>query len=419
MSSRGYHRQNKPLKGILWIVLCCIISTYFSSAVVAQSFEFKGKRQKQTINFLKVKNLIIIPVYINEKGPYNFLLDTGVGQMIITDTAFLRTLNVKTFKRIRLQGYGIGEEIDALLTREVYARVGKATIKNIPTAIFKNDIFDLSSYLGTKIHGIIGYYFFYSFVVRINYATDKLTLYKPGSAIRKKGTAIPLKIKNGKPYLEADITLQNLKTRVNLLVDNGSSHPLMLESLKGAAFPLPAVTIPANLGVGLNGEIYGMMGRIDCIQTNAFSFEHILSGFPDFKADRLSIEGNQRNGTIGADVLNHFLVTFDYRNELLYLQKTSNYKAEFNHDMAGIEIYVRQGKTNHYFISRIEPGSPAEEAGLLKDDEILTINFRDIDSYSLNNLSEIFREKDGNAMIMEVGRRGAKVVAIFRLKKRI
>ena len=34
-----------------------------------------------------IRNLFVIPVFINDDGPYNFVLDTGSGLTLITDSA--------------------------------------------------------------------------------------------------------------------------------------------------------------------------------------------------------------------------------------------------------------------------------------------------------------------------------------------
>lgn len=404
--------------GMITGILILLLNT--AGTGYAQKFLFSGKAKKDALDFIQVKNLIIIPLYINDKGPYNFLLDTGVGQMIITDTSFLSKLDMRQSKIVKVQGYGLGDEIEAVLTRNVTARVGKATISNVPTAIFKEDIFDLSSYLGVKIYGILGYYFFNSFVVKINYETSRLTFYAPDSTLKKKGTKIPVQILNGKPYMYAEINSPTLPdTKVRLLVDNGSSHPLMLEALNNAPFPLPPVRIPANLGVGINGEIRGAMGRVTKLKIEDFIFDNVLAGFPYYDAKRNIIEGNSRNGTIGGDVLKHFLVTFDYQNDALYLKKTRSFKKKFEHDMSGMELYAKQDKFNSFYIGRVEPGSSAEEAGLKTGDEIVSINFRDVESYSLNDLTELFREGDGRQLIAQVLRNGEHLIVVITLRRRI
>lgn len=395
---------------LIGIVLAC-------SAASAQKFEFEGKRRKDAIDFIQVKNLIIVPLYINEKGPYHFLLDTGVGQMIITDTTFLKTFNIQQYKTVKIQGYGLGEEIEAVLTRELTVKLGNAVIHNIPTAIFREDIFDLSSYLGVQIYGILGYYFFNSFIVKINYDTNRLSYYSTKKELKIKGTKVPIQIVNGKPYLYAAIQLPSVPPiSSKLLVDNGSSHPLMLEALENKAFPLPHKTIKANLGVGINGEIIGVMGRISHLTIQNFTFKEVLAGFPEYNEKRNNIEGNDRNGSLGADVLKHFQVTFDYEDGAMYLKKSRNFKKEFEHDMSGMELYTKQDR---FFIGRIEPGSPADEAKLHTEDEILSLDFKKTQSYTLNELTEMLMVQDGRHVIVEVQRKDVQFVVVMKLKRRI
>ena len=408
------------LKTILCLSVVYITSVQFLLPVQAQQFELPGKRKKEVINFTKVKNLIVIPVYINEKGPYNFLLDTGVGQMIITDTTFLKEIDLTNHKTYKIQGYGLGTEIEAILVRSINARVGRASIKNIPTAIFKHDIFDLSSYLGIKIHGILGYFFFRSFTVKINYASNKITCYLPDSNTKIKGTPVPMPVINAKPYVNVNLSLDSVtKTQVKLLVDNGSSHPLMLESINDGPFPIPPNSIPANLGVGINGEITGVMGRVHAMDIDEFTFKDILAGFPDYSPKRTELEGNSRNGSLGAEVLKHFLVTFDYKNEILYLKKTRAFRQRFDHDMSGLEIYVIRSPRDRYYVSRIEPGSPAEKVGLKENDEIVSVDFKGIENYNLSELTEMFRDRDGKQMILEIRRNNETILVLLKLKRRI
>src|SRR4051794_40799259 len=101
------------LKVILISIIIGICSAY---ALKAQQFSFHGSRTKGAVNFTLIRNLIIIPLYINNKGPYNFILDTGVGPLVITDTTIVKDLNLKDLRPIKITGLGKGIEIDAFLS---------------------------------------------------------------------------------------------------------------------------------------------------------------------------------------------------------------------------------------------------------------------------------------------------------------
>lgn len=393
---------------------------FLNNPIYAQKFELDGQRKKYSMSFKMVQNLIIIPLYINEKGPYNFLLDTGVGQMIITDTAFIRKYPIQNFQTIKIHGYGLGESIDAILTRDLNVRVGTTSIKRIPTAIFTEDLFDLSSYLGVHISGILGYYFFNSFQVKINYRRNTLTVYKQGSLQKIKGTKIPIELRNAKPYLNLTVeTAKAGKTQLNMLIDNGSSHAMILESYENTPYPLPDTVIQANLGVGINGTINGSIGRIGRVNLGEFEFKNVITAFPNFNKQMTALEGRNRNGSIGADLLKNFTTTFDYANECVYLKKNYNQPPKFDHDMSGIEVYMNTNRGRRYFIGRIEKGSAAENAGLEPGDEFIAVDFRDMYSYNLHDLSELFKSRDGRHIWIEVRRKGAFHICIIKLKKRI
>ena len=69
-------------------------------------FEFKSGRKKQVVPFRLVKNLMVVPMTINGQGPYNFVLDTGVGLCLITDPALLNILKPTYVRDIRITGFG-------------------------------------------------------------------------------------------------------------------------------------------------------------------------------------------------------------------------------------------------------------------------------------------------------------------------
>lgn len=404
------------------ILIVTIFSTFFSSIdfVNAQNFYFKEKRQRSSLNFELIKNLIIIPIYINGKGPYNFLLDTGVGPMIITEPLLMDTLGLKNLRSTKIYGLGKGEEIDAYLTQEISASVKEAQIDHIPTAILKQDVFNLSSYVGKKIYGILGFYFFDSFVVKISYTGKRLQFSSPMAKTSKKGYKIPLIIENKRPYITVEmVTPQQKQIVAKLIVDCGASHALTMEALDGEAFPLPDSAIIANLGVGLSGPISGHVGRIPVINIGKFKFKNVTSGFPAFEAVAAQIGYNTRNGNIGAEFLRRFDAIYDYQNNAMYLKPNGSYRQKFDHDMSGIEVYTDLIDNKRYFIGRIEPGSPADKIGIKEQDEIISLDFKPIDGYSLEQITNLFKSGNGNTVILEIVRNNKYIVKLLKLKRRV
>ncbi|WP_316750289.1 aspartyl protease family protein [Pedobacter gandavensis] len=401
------------------LLLLLIVSLTIKNSY-AQDFQFSNDRKKDAISFLLLKNLVVIPIYINEKGPFNFILDTGVGPMIISDPHIADSLNIKDLRTIKISGLGKGDEIEAYVSSAVNARIGKSRLNHIPTAILKEDLFRLSSYLGMPIHGILGYHFFKSFIVELKYSSKRMIFYVPSYGRKIKGERIPLEMINDKPYAKVQVESPELGTlTLKMLVDNGASHAISLETLNKDPFPLPPVTIQANLGVGLGGPISGHIGRIPLFKIGSFELKNVLTAYPKYEEVAAKVFVNDRNGNLGADILNRFDITFDYADNAMYLRKNGNFKRPFQHDMAGMEVYSEDTQLQRYFIGRIEPGSPAEEGGLLAEDEIVYLNFAPSTSYTLSDLNKIFRDGNHKTVIITVLRKGDLLIRIIKLKQRI
>jgi predicted aspartyl protease len=394
--------------------LVCVV---FSAA--GQDFLFKRNRQKQSIPFKCIKNLIVIPVYVGGKGPFDFVLDTGVGPMIITDPSIIDSLNFNMLRKIKVSGLGI-ETVEAYVSQSLDVKVGSTSIEHIPTAILKEDLFNLSGHLGIKIYGLLGYSFFNSFIVDLRYSENRLIIYGRDAKVKYRGKKIPIEIENQKPYIKADVQLPNGESvSARFLMDTGASHALSLEMLQGGEFPLPEKKIKANLGMSLSGQIKGYIGRVGKFSLGNYVFNDVVSGFPDFKTIAEKIDLTRRNGNLGADLLRKFNIQFNYEEGFIYVKPNGFSKAPFEHDMVGMVIYLDQKEYKRVLIGEIDENSPAEKAGLCPDDEIIGVNFKGVENYTLNDLTDLFKSKADRSVIFEIYRGKETFFKVVRLEKRI
>jgi hypothetical protein len=405
------------LKKILLLFLLCLF-TIIKPAFSQKTFVFKGKKQKELLTFTKARGLMILSTYINNKGPFNFILDTGVGLTIITDPKLKDSLDLKNLRKIKVTGLGEGKDIDAFVSSFIKIEIGSTIAESTSAAILDEDIFDLSNYAGMPIHGLIGYEFFSSFVVRINYQLDYLNIYNNAKPrIFKKGNKIPIIIEQNKPYVEVFVDVgKKKKIPVKMLIDTGAGHPISLESRNGSAFPLPDKFISANLGVGLGGNISGYIGRIENFKIGKFDVKNPICSFPYYE-DVGAKAITKRSGSIGNQLLKRFQVIFDYQKSTMYLRPNANFRDPFEHDMSGIELFVTADK--RYFINRIERQSPADEMGLKKDDEILSINFKPTNQMAIDEVTETLKSKDDRNLILEIRRIDEIFSVLITLKRRI
>lgn len=405
---------------IIAFIIIIMLQAYLASSSYGQKFQFDYGIKKDAINFKLVKNLVIIPIYINDKGPFNFILDTGVDPLIITDSSIVDASQLTNLRKVKINGNGEGDEITAYISNNITAKVGASTMQHVPTVILKDDVFNLSSYLGRKIHGLIGYNFFNSFIVKINYVQSRVSFSVPQTRKKLKWSKLDLEFLDNKPYINVDLQIPDLGSiKAKLIIDCGASHALSLESYKEGVFPLPNPNFQANLGVGLSGKINGNIGRINSIKLGNYDLKNVLTSFPNYNDVAAKTKQKQRTGNLGADILKRFTVIFDYQDGAMYLKKNTHYNETFEHDMSGIELYVDDKQYTRVFISRVEPASPAEKAGILANDEILSINFMAIDTYSFDSIINLLKSENGKNVLIEFMRDGKVYVKLLALKRRL
>ncbi len=404
-----------------------VVSLCFSlSETLAQRFEFDGKRKKEVVPFKMVKNLMIIKLSVNGKGPFNFVLDTGVGLFLISDPKLIDSVSIKNLRSINITGFGDGDPLSAFVTPSIDVGFGSTNAKGLSAAILKKDIFELSNYVGMPVHGLIGYEFFNSFIVKINFTLNTLTIYRPETTyIPRKGYRVPLMIEDRKPYLISNIQLDSgEKIAAKLILDTGAGHPISLETNGGVPFEVPKVNIAGNLGIGLTGPISGYISRVKSLSLGKYTLSNVIAAFPDYDDVGSKVYSVSRNGNMGITVLKRFNVILDYNESALYLKPGALLNEPFEHDMSGMELTSAGEKFERILVSRVEPGSSAEEAGLRKDDEIIAINFKPVAEMTSTEVDNLFRSKSDRSFILDVLPYGSKSMrererVILTLKRRI
>jgi hypothetical protein len=399
----------------LWLVL---LNLFFVSAH-AQYFDINGHNKKVTIPFRMVRNMVVIKLKINNKGPFNFIMDSGVGLMVITDPELIDSVSIPSTRILKLGGCGEGEAYDAYITSPLNVEIPGLTSYNVAAAILKKDHFGLSNYAGMPIHGLLGYEFFSNLAVKVDFNDSTLTVYRPkDERLYDKGEKIPITIENHKPYLEANVHLPDGTVKKSkLVIDLGAGHPLSLDNMTGSP-ELPKQSIPANLGMGFNGPVCGFLSRINEIELGKYKIKNLISSFPE--ADSLKRKFmEKRDGNLGVGLLKKFVVVFDYYNKVIYLKPGPNYHEPFEHDMSGLEYYAVGDGFSRVIISRVEPGSAGDAIGLEKDDEIVSINFKPTATMSLEQIDDLFKSQNERSLLLEIYHDKKVDEVILTLKRRI
>ncbi len=403
------------LRCFLWLLLTnCVFTT-----VNAQYFDITGHKKKVTIRFRLVRNLVIVQLKINNKGPFNFIMDTGAGLTVITDPTLIDSVNIQSKRLLKLTGCGGSREFDAYITSALNIQIPGLTSYNVEAAILTEDHFGLSNFVGMPIHGLLGYDFFSNLAVKVDFSDSTITCYRPkDERLFKKGEKIAISIENHKPYLLARVHLPNgsVKDR-KLVIDLGAGHPLSLDKLTDVR-QFSGNYIAANLGMGLTGPISGYLSRINEIDIGKYDIKNLISSFPEEDSIKW-ITDARRDGNLGIGLLKRFTIVFDYQGSAIYLKPGDGFKDPFEHDMSGLEYYATGDGFKRIVISRVEPGSAGDAIGLEKDDEIVSINFKPIAKMSLEEVDDLFRSRNDRSLLLEVYHDKKYDNVILTLKRRI
>lgn len=441
-------------KHIILLFLCIV-----GFAQAQHKFELPKGKDKITVPFKLLNNLILIPVEINGVE-MSFLLDSGVNKPILFNLNPGDSLEIEQRERIELRGLGSGSTISAVRARSDSFKIKNVEKKDLELFIILDEEINMSTRLGVAVHGIIGYDVFKDFIVEINYSNSKLKLHRPETYTYKeckKCEDLPLTFRHSKPYIDVNVNIENKEEiPVKLLIDSGGSDALWLFEEEAININVPEKYFEDFLGRGLSGSIYGKRSRVKEFSMGRFSFKNAKVAFPDSTAIVYVKNFKERNGSIGGEILKRFKVVFDYGNKRIRLRKSRFYSYPFRYNMSGIELqhngmrlvsetvkrsnaessaginrnsgaigevsivfehYNKFSLVKSFEVAEVREDSPAGQAGLIKGDIIISINGRYVHNYSLNRVTGMLEGKEGKKIRLKVNRDNVLLDFEFRLKE--
>jgi hypothetical protein len=415
----------------------------FSVASVAQiGFFLQNNKKRDKIPFKLVNNLPIVQIEINGT-PLSFILDTGVKSTILFSLEEADSLQLRNTNPVMLQGLGSGGAVEALRSLNNKVKVGSAIDNDHDLYIIFDSTLNFSPRMGIPVHGILGNEFFQNFIVKINYATEVITIYNPKKNKLKacrKCEDLPLNFVGGKPYVSLQVESENASKEVTLLVDSGSSDVMWLFDAAGFIQESPPNYFKDFLGLGLSGNIFGKRTRIRKLSVGGLQLKEVNTSFPEEEAIVKARYYEDRDGSVGGGFLSRFTVTFDYANKMVRFKKNRKFKEPFHYNMSGLTLEhqgmelvkeelqasVNTNRMNQneslsansisvttevhfslvpkYIVAEIREGSPADLAGIQKGDEVISINGKPCYQYKLYKLIEIFSSDEGKRISLEIKR---------------
>jgi hypothetical protein len=430
---------------------------FFSLYGFSQSdFQINNLKKKVVIPFKFINNLIFIPVKINGEE-LTFLLDTGVEQSLLFSLDDKDEVKLFDVERLKLKGLGSNDAIDSYKSSKNKVEIKDFVDYNHEIYIVLDQEFNFSSHVGIPVNGIIGYNFFKSHIVEINYDRKKIIVYdhnnkKLDRKLQKEFSKDSITIEDKKPYCISKIKTSEQTILSKLLIDTGNSDALWIFLNKTNQIKLPKKNIQDYLGRGFSGNVFGKKARINSFEFGKNTFDFPLVTFPD-STSVISVNFiPNRIGSVGSEIISRFTIVFDYINGAIYTKPNSQIKSPFQFNMSGIEVqhagleWVKQtvderqsqgikvytNSTDEqiqnnlkihfelkpvFKIASVREGSDAEKAGIKVGDRIISLKNQVAHNYTIEMINELLRSEEGKIIEIEVERDNKTYKFKFQLKK--
>jgi len=341
----------------------------------------------QTLSFDLVDNRVFVDVFVNGKGPYKFILDTGA--IATVSDAVARDLKLKV--EAGEEGSGVGEKtVRSGRTHIRELKLGNVTLRDLDVGVLSLD--DAPAVFGSKpVDGIIGLPIFEKAIVTFDYVKREVTLTAPDKFIAlRESTLVPFQRRGHIPVVDGE--LDGIHAR--FAIDTGARSALLVYgpfANKNKLREKYHATIEGITGWGIGGPVRSLLARAQSFKLGSAEIRDI--------AIRLSTQrggattATDIGGLIGPDILKQFTVAFDYPQSRIFLVKSSNYGQHDTWYRTGMWIAADAVNASDWRILDVMPNSPAAQAGLHVDDRITEVDDKDVSQLILPNVRDTFRTR--------------------------
>lgn len=347
----------------------------------------------------KLGNYLVIESKWDRHGPYHFLIDTGAAVTLVSPELARRypakNAPPETIPQVRVKSSrGDTTVLPSTTLSEIV--LGDAHFEDVKVLIY--DCQPLSSHLGVKIDGILGFPLFRETLLTLDYPQSRVILTPREPVTLVPGRPIPFNNSNRTPLIPIKIGNQSLIA----LIDSGSDAALSLNPA-GLKLDYASPLRPGVLVGTLTGDHLQQVGRLS---------QPLAIG--DYTVDRPIVDLTDELSALGGEVLKHFTVTFDQEhNRVIFYRK----------NVLPIDLPPKRStglsfdKTPAYWrVASVVPDSPAHQAGVKSGDLVSRINGEPIAHWDLRRYEELLSQTgEVTYTFLQGTKETARTLAVFNL----
>jgi hypothetical protein len=310
-----------------------------------------------------------------------------------------RALGLTPVGGTRSGGSGAGT-IAEQFTRVKEVRIGDAVLRDQAFSILDLGYSTFERGAQPPLDGLLGLEVVERFIVRLNYRAGTMTLLPRDSAVTCKSGWVAARFTSDMPTIEGRLD----GIRAPFTMDTGNNGSLQLY-----AHWLKQQGLTARYNRGVEAVSYGAGGASRNWVMYAQSFavggggtvRHPMVRTTDDKGGvALSIS---EAGNLGTDILANYTITFDYGRSRVCMDYVPGY-VPVPFSRAGLRALKIDPDT--ILVSFVNDGGPAAQAGLRKNDKLISVDGRSARELGGGDLTRTFTQPPGTRVRVRYARDG-------------
>jgi predicted aspartyl protease len=260
--------------------------------------------------------LILVPVFVEGKGPFDFILDSGASVSLLS-SELGRSLGVAITGTE--EGMGAAGTVALELGCVKSLSVGDAELHDVEVGLTE-ELARIGDVVQARIDGDLGYNFLKHFRVTVDYGQNLLYLSADSGGSDKDG-GVHYEIAPSKPLVVLSVEV-NGRGPYRFCLDTGTSMTAISPALAAAlAIPMKPGARP---GAGAGGSISVSFGMLESFAVGPHRVGDIDVTSADFFSSIAKACGTDIDGIVGYNFLKRFRVTIDYPGTRLLLEPPSS-----------------------------------------------------------------------------------------------
>jgi predicted aspartyl protease len=347
------------------------------------------------------QNHVYVQGKVNGQGPVALLVDTGAGSLVL-DRARASQLGLRGAGSTSLRGAGEGK-LESQMVAQPTVELG--ALPFLFEAAETAPLTALSRREGRAIEGIFGYELLAHYVAEFDYAGPAVRLHDPASfRPPPDAVALPFYLWDTKPIVELRFELADGRTfSLDTLIDTGDRGAFSLGSafVKLHRLTEAGPVLRAPLGFGVGGQTKQALGRVAALHIGPIAFRDVLTSFSE---DSRGVAANESvQAYLGSGLMKQLTVWFDYSRRQMWVRKNPHFGEPFEYDASGLVLESPDDAFRRAVIKNVLAGSPAADAGLTLDDEVVSVDGDPVAGLTLDAIRARLR-RAGQRVRLEIRR---------------